>query len=150
MIRPHTPLANADPAACLASPETAAACLAAVNDDLEQLETEFGQYLEQESLKSDVQCLRNWIASHQAGDHEAADYLREHGPSLIANIKEKLKIAAREMQRIDEESPIGGNFSGGKADRLNNAAAAAVHAESELGKALTGGTAPEESKIIAK
>ncbi len=145
-IRPQTATA----ADCMTTPDAAMACLVAVQEDLNQLETEFGQYLEQEDLKSDVQCLRTWIESYQQGDQEATEYLHEHGSAMLANIKEKLKTAAREIQRIDEESPVSENFSGGKADRLNNAAAAAIHAEDQLGKALNDTPKITESPIVAK
>lgn len=124
--------------------------LEAVQHDLMELEGHYSQYLEQESLKSDVQCLRSWIEATRDGDLEAAGFLQEHGTSLLENIKSKLQTAAREMQRIDEESPVGGHFSGGKSDRLNCAAQTAMHAEDHLAKALHDESAPIERPIVAK
>jgi hypothetical protein len=124
--------------------------LAGVQHDLQALEQQYGGYLEQESLKGDVQCLRSWIESYQKGDAEAATYLSEHGTSLLENIKTKLKNAAREIQRIDEESPMGANFSGGKSDRLNKAAETALHAEHQLAEALNEEKPTGESPIVAK
>lgn len=124
--------------------------LTAVYSDLTQLERKYTAYLEQEELRSDVQCLRSWIESCQNGDAEAADYLGEHGSALIENIKVKLQNAAREIQRIDEESPVGVNFTGGKSDRLNKAAKTALHAEDELAKALNDESKPAESKVVTK
>lgn len=120
--------------------------LEAVNNDLIELELKYSSYLEQEELHSAVQCLRTWIESYQKGDNEAVQYLSEHGSALLENIKTKFKTAAREIQRIDEESPVGGNFSGGKYDRLNKAAETVIHAEDELAKAFN--TEPTPSNPI--
>lgn len=121
-----------------------------IRNDLLQLEQDYDGYLEQESLKSDLQCLRSWIESCQKGDGEAITYLEQHGTALLDNMKTKLQTAAREMQRIDEESPSGANFSGGKADRLNKAAETVLQAEHKLAGAL-GEEAPSgEKPIVAK
>lgn len=129
---------------------TMTAYMDAVRDDLIELEQKYSPYLEQESLKGDVQCLRSWIEGSQKGDAEAVEYLQEHGTALLENIKSKLQAAAREIQRIDEESPVGGHFSGAKSDRLNCAATTALHAEDHLAKALHDETPLPESRVIAK
>jgi hypothetical protein len=120
-----------------------------VQTDLADLEDTYGQYLEQESLKSDIQCLRSWMEAALAGDEEAMSYIEEHAVSLLENVKNKLHAACKEIQRIDEESPSGCNFTGGKCDRINKAAATALHAEQILGKALNQ-PLPEKNMSPAK
>lgn len=125
--------------------------LASVAEDLRLLEEEYSQYLEQDAIASDVQCLRSWVDAYAKGDAEAAEYLEEHGPALLENIQLKFRDAAREIQRIDEESPVSSNFSGGKSDRLNKAAEAMLHASDELAKAFHIPPAEaKESPIVTK
>lgn len=123
--------------------------LDAVHTDLLELERKYSSYLEQESVKADVECLRTWIEAYRNGDIEAAEYLGEHGTTLLENVKSKLHAASREFQRVDEESPNGCNFNGAKADWLNKAATTALHAEDQLAKAI-GETPPAESTIVTK
>lgn len=122
----------------------------AVRRDLAALEEKYGQYLEQESLSADVQCLRSWVDAQADGDAEAMSLLDEHGEALLENIKCKLQDSSREIQRLDEESPIGGQFTGGKSDRINQAARTALHAEEELSKALQHERHPCERPVVSK
>lgn len=96
--------------------------------ELDTLALEYGDYLEQESLQADLACISAWIASYQRGSNEAAEFLQNHGAALLIAIKTKLKAAAEEMQRVDEESPNGEHFTGGKAHRLSRALAIATQA----------------------
>ena len=124
--------------------------LDAVRTDLAELEDRYSQYLEQESVRSDVQCLRSWLEAHCSGDKEASAMLEEHGEALLENIKCKLQESSREIQRLDEESPIGGQYSGGKANRINQAAQTALHAEEQLAEALQHQLKPSDKTVISK
>lgn len=110
--------------------------LEALHDQLCQLKTRYHECLEQESLVEDVDSLREWIESYLHGSLAAGEYLNEHGVVLMDNIKCKLKCGCAEMQRIDEESPIGENYTGRQAHRLSRAAALAVKAEKHLEKVI--------------
>lgn len=110
--------------------------LDSLQGELQYLTETFGPFLKQESLQGDISCLTDWIVSYQSGDVNAGEYLQEHGRNLLENIKLKLQAAVKEMQRIDEESPSGENFTGGKVDRLNKAAKSVIRAEQQLEKAI--------------
>lgn len=72
----------------------------ALYSELNQLEVRYGQYLEQESLVSEVESLKHSIEDCMKGSPEAADYLHEHGSQLLAEIKKKINHAAEEEQRL--------------------------------------------------
>lgn len=137
------------------SSHAAAACidpahLQLVSNDLDDLEAHYAAYLEQEDLGRDVQCLRSWIEAGLRGDEEAVENLGAHGAALLEAIQSKFKAAARDIQRIDEESPVCSNFSGGRSDRLSKAAETVLHAEEELALALQCEFHPAESNIVSK
>ncbi len=121
-----------------------------VGQDLSTLEGQYTEYLVEESLQAEVQCLRTWVDAYQSGDREAAEFLREHGAALLEDIKCKLHLASRERQRIDEESPISANYEGHAASRMNEAAETALHAEAKLSEALHQDMPSAENCIISK
>ncbi len=133
-----------------ASPIILHAHLEAMHTDLLELEQKHRDCIEQEELQADVQCLRTWIESYQKGELEAAEFLNEHGAALLEDIKTKLQTASREIQRIDEESPVSANFNGGESDRLNKAAETVAHAQSELTQAFGDDEGDSQSPVIAK
>ncbi len=104
--------------------------------ELDRLMNNYEEFLKQESLMTDVHCLRSWIDSYHQGSRETAEYLNDYGHQLLENIKIKLRAAVEEMHRIDEESPIAEHFTGHRADRLNKAAALASKAERKMEKFL--------------
>lgn len=106
--------------------------LEALHDQLCQLKTRYHECLEQESLVEEVDSLREWIESYLHGSIAAGEYLSEHGMILMDNIKSRLKCGCEEMQRIDEESPLGERNTGRQAHRLSRAAALAAQAEAQL------------------
>ncbi|MFO1241581.1 MAG: hypothetical protein U1E36_00015 [Rickettsiales bacterium] len=111
--------------------------LETINTQLTQLKKQFGKYIEEESLQDDIDALSRWIDDYHSNKPDAAEYLQEHGPKMLENITKRLKFAAEEMQRIEQESPAAAqNFSGGKADRLHKAATVTEKAQEHLGKAL--------------
>lgn len=106
------------------------------NRDLQQLSDKYGNYLVQEDLVCDVQYLRNLVVEYNNGSFRAAKELHDCGLELIEKIKNKLHAASTEMQRIDEESPNGKYFTGGKAHDINKAASLSIKAEEHLNQAF--------------
>ncbi len=104
--------------------------------ELNALTDGYQEYLEQEALNGEVQCLQNWIDATHRGHLAAMRDLEEFGPELLGHIKDKLNNAATEITRLEGESPIAKNFTGGRADRLNKAAAIAARAYEFLNEAL--------------
>ena len=110
--------------------------IGSLQHELNILAEGYQEYLEQESINSEVQCLRNWIDATHRGHLSAMRDLEEFGPELLGHIKDKLNIAATEITRLEGESPIAKNFTGGRVDRLNKAAAIAALACEFLNEAL--------------
>jgi len=110
--------------------------LDAMHCELRQLMTEYGSYLQDESIQGDVECLAAWIEAYKQGSDEAANYLNEYGIVLMEHIRTKLQEAACAFQRLDGESPASKSFSGRDAHKLNEAATLASHAEEELVDAI--------------
>lgn len=108
----------------------------ALQIELSILANRYKEYLEQEAVEHEVQCLRNWIDDSYRGHLSAMRDLEEHGSELLGHVRDKLHHAASEIQRMDEESPNARHFSGGKADRLNKAAIVASRAFDKLKEAL--------------
>lgn len=111
--------------------------LETLSTQLSQLKKQYGKYIEEENLQEDIDTLSEWVKAYHENKPDAADYLQEHGPKLLENIRSRLKFAAEEMQRIEEESPTNAqHFSGGRADRLNKAATVTEKAGEHLGNAI--------------
>lgn len=106
--------------------------------ELDHLERHYGKYLCQDHLLKDVCALSDSIESYLRGSAEAGSYLRENGTALLDNIKDKLKASIGDVQRFDDESPAASRFSGGKADRLNEAIQVTEKAKEELAKVVPG------------
>lgn len=119
--------------------------LASIDKALMTLEQDYAPYLEQDTMRADVQCMRSWIdACSKQGDPEATEYLFEHGRALLEHMKERFEEARGDLQRIDEESPIGANFNGGQSHRLNQAAETVLHASDTLSELLHLQTTPSK------
>lgn len=117
--------------------ETCKQALDTLSTQLIQLKKQYSKYIEEENLQEDVDTLTGWVEAYHDNKPHAAEYLYTHGPKLLENIRSRLKFAAEEMQRIEEESPTNAqNFSGGKADRLHKAATITEKANEHLDKAL--------------
>ena len=110
--------------------------IGSLQHELNKLAEGYHEYLEQESINSEVECLRNWIDATHRGHLSAMRDLEEFGPELLAHIKDKLNHAASDITRMEGESPVAKNFTGGRADRLNKAAAIAARAYKFLDDAL--------------
>lgn len=94
-----------------------------LRSELALLKNRYAKYLHEESVQSDVQCLTDWLADYANGSPEAAGYLHDYGMILLNHVHGRLKAAADEVARFDGESPAAANFTGGRAHRLNDAAA---------------------------
>ena len=110
--------------------------LDSLHKQINQLKEQYGKYIEEESIRSDIDSLSDWIEAYLANKPDAAEYLQEHGVKAMESIRDRLKMAVEEMHRIEEESPNAKNFSGGKVDRLHTALKITGHAEESLQKAL--------------
>lgn len=94
-----------------------------LRSELSLLKNRYAKYLHEESVQSDVQCLTDWLGDYVNGSPEAAGYLHDYGMILLNHVHGRLKAAAEDVLRFEGESPSAANFTGGRADRLNAAAA---------------------------
>lgn len=94
--------------------------------ELETMSKRYRTFLEQESLTGDVQCLHHWITSYKGGRLEAGEYIHEYGHALLSNIKNKLKLAEQDIQRMDGESPSIEHSTGKQPHRLSQAIALTI------------------------
>ncbi len=110
--------------------------LDSLHSELVQLNARYGDFLKQESVSGDVACLTCWVESYYKGSRFAEECLMEHGTALLESIKEKLKAAEADLQRMDEESPNSVNVTGKTAHKLSQATAITVDAGKKLETAL--------------
>lgn len=103
-----------------------------IYNELNQLESRYSEYLQQESITQEVQCLKRSLLECLRGSPEAASYLREHGGDILQNVKERLEAATTEQARIIEESPAEVPLTEEKADEASKATALAVDAKAQL------------------
>lgn len=108
----------------------------ALNKQIHQLKEHYGKYIEEEAIRTDIDSLSEWIDNYLANQPDAAEYLQEHGAKMMESIRNRLKLAVEEAQRIEEESPNAKNFTGGKVDRLNTVLKITDTAEQTLHKAI--------------
>lgn len=120
-----------------------------VKDDLLALEYRYLATLEEEGLVADVQCIRCWVEQSLLGNREAAEYLGEHGLYLLEHAHSKFSMAARDIQRLDDESPTGRRSTGRIGDRMNHACALLLHAQQALAQAY-GLPLPVHERPLAK
>lgn len=106
--------------------------MATLYTELNRLTTQYKDFLQQEDVTNQVNSLLGWLNAYQNGSAEAGEYLQEHGCELIKQIHDKLYAAEAEMQRIDEESPGGRNFTGQNAHQLSRATALTADAEKQM------------------
>lgn len=92
--------------------------------EVNQLQAKYEKLLGQEGLEDDIQALKISLEKCKNGSSEAADYLREHGKDVLNNVKERLKAALIEQERIVEESPAVAQRSDGKQAHIASRATA--------------------------
>ncbi len=90
---PHSPL---DQQLCEAETLT---------NDLKRLLVKYENALEQEGIRHEVETLERWMESYRRG-LSAARKISEKGPQWLTQLRERLKMAAEELQRLENE---GGN-----------------------------------------
>jgi len=77
----------------------------ALTKDLKRLLVKGENALEKEGLREDVERLERWMVSYRNG-LAAASKMCAGGTDLLCEIKDRLKLAAEELQRLEDE---GGN-----------------------------------------
>ena len=103
---------------------------------LQTLKNNYGRYLDDDAIKGNINCLESWLESYRAGSYEAQIYLRNYGAELLSHIHDNLSLTADDMRRFDAESPAGQNFTGGKAERLSQAASEVAAIQGDVAKAV--------------
>ena len=106
-------------------------------NEVNQLDLQYGELLEEESLTEEMSSLRYSIEEAMSGSPEAADYLSERGHDMLRDIRNKLNSAVEEQSRIIEESPsVAENASGETLDTTNKVTALPRKAERKADNAL--------------
>jgi|GEM_PF-2870168 len=113
------------------------ATMDSVYNELNQLQSCYQEYLDQESLISEVRLLKQMIEDCQIGSPEAEEMLRAHGGEILRLLSDKLKLAAEEQERLQEESPaVARRDDGRAAHRLSRALALVADAQQKLDTSL--------------
>lgn len=99
---PHTPETVA--AMTSADWQSELADIDALTLDLKRLIVRHESELSEEGLQSDLEQLERWAMSYRRGI-SAALKLSALGPDWLNNLREKLKLAADELTRMDDEGP---------------------------------------------
>lgn len=76
-----------------------------LTNELKRLLVRYESALEQEGIRQQVETLERWMESYRRGLN-AARKLSENGMPLLTEMRERLKLAADELQRLEGE---GGN-----------------------------------------
>ena len=77
----------------------------ALTNELKRLLVRYESTLEQEGIREQVETLERWMESYRRG-LSAARKISENGTGLFIEMRERLKLAADELQRLEGE---GGN-----------------------------------------
>lgn len=113
------------------------AAMDSVYNELNLLQCRYLEYLEQESLSSQITVLKHLIEDFRQGDSGAEESLREHGSDLLKAVKERLEAAVAEEERMLDESPsVASRSNGEKTHDISRAAALLADAEEKLGISL--------------
>lgn len=103
-----------------------------LDSTLHDLLVEHEDYLKEISMEGDMTNLKLWLEDYRKGSEASGEYLYSYGLQLLETIQCKLQAAEADIQRIDEESPAGKGFTGGRAHRISRAAAAVTKAKQML------------------
>jgi hypothetical protein len=76
-----------------------------LTNELKRLLVRYEGALEQEGIRHEVETLERWMESYRRG-LSAARKISEKGTSWLTDLRERLKLAAEELQRLEGE---GGN-----------------------------------------
>lgn len=104
--------------------------------DISSLEENYGEVLREEHTEGDVTCLNNILQDATHGSKQAEAELKRHGPELLENIHLRLKQAAEDLQRLDDEGPTTKVSTGRKIHGLAEATAAVLSAQEHLREAF--------------
>ena len=76
-----------------------------LTNELKRLLVRYESALEHEGIRDQIEILERWMESYRRG-LSAAHKIAENGPAWLTELREKLKFAADELQRLEGE---GGN-----------------------------------------
>ncbi|MBY0407939.1 MAG: hypothetical protein K2Q01_09625, partial [Rickettsiales bacterium] len=76
-----------------------------LTNDLKRLLVKYEHALEQEGIRHEVETLERWMESYRRG-LSAAHKISQKGMGWLTDLRERLKLAAEELQRLENE---GGN-----------------------------------------
>lgn len=78
-----------------------------LTNELKRLLVRYENALEHEGIRHQVEILERWMESYRRG-LSAAQKISESGTTLLIELREKLKLAAEELQRLEGEggSPL--------------------------------------------
>ncbi len=100
---------------------------------LDKMQLAYGSTLEEESIKKHITLFAIWVELARQGSTSAANYLRQHGPKILAVVKERLNHAAETMHH---KYPTDQAIRYAAADYLDEAATLAAEAENTFKYAL--------------
>lgn len=73
-----------------------------LTNELKRLLVKHERTLDEEGIRKEVECLERWMESYRRG-LAAAHKISETGTGWLGTLRDKLKLAADEMQRIEGE-----------------------------------------------
>ncbi len=102
----NTTAANCTPCESVANPLDQQLCDAEqLTNELKRLLVKYENALEQEGIREQVETLERWMESYRRG-LSAARKISEKGTDWLTDLRERLKMAAEELNRLEGE---GGN-----------------------------------------
>jgi hypothetical protein len=104
--------------------------LEAVRNDVSVVQKEFNDCLKEDDMGyEELKSLNQLLSTDRGASYEE---LAREGDALLGKVQEKLKTAAEDLQRIDDESNTISNASERRADRLTKAATVIMQARERL------------------
>jgi hypothetical protein len=87
----------------------------ALVQDFRRLLVRYESSLEAEGIRERIETLERWAESYRRG-LRAAEKISEVGQDWLREAEEKLKLAAAELHRLDDESPVSCTVEDSKAE----------------------------------
>ena len=104
--------------------------LNAVRNDVNVVQEEFNDCLKEDDMgQEELKSLNQLLSSDRGTSYEE---MAREGTVLLEKVQAKLKTAAEDLQRIDDESNTISNASEKRADRLTKAATVLMQARERL------------------
>jgi hypothetical protein len=111
--------------------------LEAVQGDVHTVQEEFGDCLRDEDMgREELDTLNLMLKAYAKGPRTDAAKVAREGAKLLEKVQARLKTAAADLQRFDEESFAGVVSTGRGVDRLTKAASAVRRARERLEEVL--------------